>query len=364
MSSILDLSLDDLLSILNIGAVEKASANNLYGINYQDVPAAVPSNKDRYGLTFFVRPQLNLQTYNVRAVRKFYSLLSKNPTSIQTFVRTTLDPRLQRTLVYPNIEGQDQTPSQPIQCPLTDPYQAFIPVLTNNLLSISGWPDLTVPTFTSSPGLYEEVYSQADGHTNLYGSYDLDVSFRNTLGDPIILMFYIWCHYQYMVFEGRMTPYTDFIIENEIDYMTRIYRIVLDNSRQHVTKIAATGVAFPIGVNISSFFDYNRDQPFNTQSNEIRVRFRCLGAEYLDDVLIDEFNKTVEIFNPSMEDGKRDKLMVRVPEEERVYFNHRGYMRIDPDTYRLDYYVTKDEYDARIAVVNDIQRSLGNQVQE
>ena len=69
MVNILDMSLDDLYTSLNIGSIERASANNLYGINHRLIPGVVPSNKDRYGLTFFVRPQLNMSQDNIRNIR-------------------------------------------------------------------------------------------------------------------------------------------------------------------------------------------------------------------------------------------------------------------------------------------------------
>lgn len=338
MANILEMTLDDLYTGLNIGSIERASANNLFGINHRAIPTAVPSNKDRYGLTFFVRPQLNMTPDNIRNIRYFYSLMNDNPYSIQRVVRGLLDPRF---ISGVTIGSQNYKPST---CPLVDNEQAFIPILTNNLLSISGWPDLTVPTFTSEPGQYKENFSQADGVTRNFESFDLDASFRNVRGDPIIMLLYVWCHYQALVFEGKLMPYFDFLIENEIDYNTRIYRLVTDNTGMYVTKIAATGAAFPISVNMSSFFDFNNEKPYNDQTREITARFRCMGAEYLDDVLVYEFNQTVEIFNVNMRDGHRQNNMVKVAPSLLTLFNNRGYPRINYNTYELEWYVTKEMY--------------------
>ena len=78
---ILPYSLDDLFASTGVGSLDKAIGNNLYGINHRQTATPVPSNKDTYGLTFFVRPQLNLQTDNIRNVRQFYPLLTENETS-------------------------------------------------------------------------------------------------------------------------------------------------------------------------------------------------------------------------------------------------------------------------------------------
>ena len=59
-------SLDDLFSTMPLGSVERAEVNNLYGINHRQINAALPMNKDVQGLTFFVRPQLNLLQDNIR----------------------------------------------------------------------------------------------------------------------------------------------------------------------------------------------------------------------------------------------------------------------------------------------------------
>lgn len=334
------MSLDDLFSSLNIGSIERAISNNLYGINHRAIPTAVPSNKDRYGLTFFVRPQLNMTQDNIRNVRLFYPLLTSNPTSIQRYVRCMLDPRM--------ISGvkMGSTYYSPTNCSLIDNNNAFIPILSNNIISVSGWPDLIVPTYTSEPGMHKEVYSQADGIVRNYESYDLDVSFRNTKGDPIIMLFYIWCHYQSNVFEGKLMPYLDFLIENEIDYNTRIYRIVTDSTNTYVSKIFCTGAAFPISVNISSFADFNNERPYNDQSKEITVRFRCMGFEALDDVIIDEFNNTTSIFNSNLEDGKRDSSMVKIPANLLPMFNNRGYPHINIDTYELEWYIDPNTFNS------------------
>lgn len=335
------ISLDDYFQSTPVGSIDKAIGNNLFGINHRQVPGAVPSNKDTYGLTFFVRPQLNLQADNIRNARIFYPLLSENSLTIQRFIRTTLDPRLMTGYTF----GSDKIPA--IKCPMVDELQAFIPILTNNLNAISGWPDIVAPTFTSKPGLYNEVYSQVDGITRNFEAFDIDATFRNTRGDPILYMFYVWMHYSAMVFEGKLMPYVDFITENEIDYNTRIYRLVLDQNRNIVKKIAATGVSFPISAPTGSFFDYNVDKPFNDQNKDISVRFKCLGVDYQDDILIKEFNMTVAIFNSSMADGVRDSTMVLLKKKTAHMFNNRGYPRINPTTNEMEWWVFKDTFNSR-----------------
>lgn len=327
------LTLDDFFQTTPIGSVEKAIGNNLYGFNHRKIASAVPINKDDYGLTFFTRPQLNMQGDNLRNIRRFYPLLTTDSLTIHRYVRCLLDPRLA---------------SGGITCPLLDNQQAFMPVLSNNLNNLSGWPDLVVPTFTSKEGLYKEAYSQVDGITDNYTAYNLNATFRNTRGDPIVYLFYVWTFYQSLVFQGLLVPYPDYIVQNRLDYNTRIYRLVLDVSRRYVTKIAACGVAFPISDPIGQFFDYSIDKPYNDQSRDITIQFQCLGAQYFDDILVKEFNGTVQIFNPDMRDDRRERVYVKLGTNLIGYFNNRGYPRINPDDYELEWWVPYDFYQARV----------------
>jgi hypothetical protein len=118
----------------------------------------------------------------------------------------------------------------------------------------------------------------------------------------------------------------------------------MDQNKQVVKKIAATGAAFPISVPTGSFFDYNSDKPYNDQNKEITIRFRCNGAEYMDDILIKEFNKSVIIFNPSMSDKWRSKDMVLASANTIAMFNNRGYPRINPDTNVLEWWVDNGNF--------------------
>lgn len=284
---VINSSVDQLLENLPVGSVARALGNNMFGVNFRQTGNAVPRAKDSYGFTFFTRPQLNLTTINVSNYRGFYNLLTSNETSYQRYTRLMLDPRL-------GFGGNG------LKCPFIDPQNAFIPILTNNLVSMSGWPDLTAPVHTSESGLYGEEHSFVDGVTNNYESFDIDASFKNTRGNPLLYFFYTWIKYETLVFEGILNPYLDMITENEIDYNTRIYRLVLDQTKRYVTYVGATGASFPVNVPTGSLFDYNIDTPFNTKNSEINIRFRSMGFIAFEDYLKLEFNKTMAIFNPQI----------------------------------------------------------------
>jgi hypothetical protein len=346
----LNTTLDDVFKTTPAGSIDTAIGGVFYGINHRQQPSAIPINKDVYGLTFFTRPQLNLSPFNIAAERKFIPLTTSEPASIQRIIRCYLDPRLGY-----NIPGASDA-NRKLNSPFVDNQNAFISVLTNHLQSCTGWPDPVVETFTSKPGAYKEVYGFTDSNIDEFSSYDITATFRNMVGDPISLLFATWLRYQANVFQGIMSPYPDFIVKNEIDYNTRIYRLVLDKNKKYVQKIACTGAAQPISVPMGSAFNFEHDKPMNISNENISINFRCFGYCYNDDIIVHEFNKTVGVFNEHMRDSYRNSNMVKIPSEALSIFNGKGYPRINQTTYELEWYVDQGLYSQ---LVGNYERHTG-----
>lgn len=295
----LSIDLDKILNNMPIGSISRSMTYSLYGLNMHDNRAFLPSNRDRTGYTFFTKPQLNLSVNNIVRHRSFLSLLTDVETSYQRYTRLNLDPRLAKMGEQTGrviINGLEDTSVKSL---FVNPSMPFIPLLTNTITSLSGWPDITVPISTSSSGLYGEEYNLVDGATNHYESYDIDVTFRNIRGNPLIYLFYIWVRYQSLVFEGILTPYMDFILENELDYNTRIYRVVLQPNKTHVSYVACTGASFPVNVPLGNLLDFNNENTYNI-TEDINIRFRSTGFIAFEDIVKYYFNSTVAIFNPDI----------------------------------------------------------------
>ena len=355
-SSLFDFSLDDVSHYSSIGPISTAISNNLFGINHRQTPSPVPLNRDHYGLAFFTRPQLNLQDENIRNFPLLLPFLTKDPTSYQLAIRNLLDPRVGRGWGGYTARTSD----------LIDQEQAFIPILTNHLISLSGFRDIEVPSFSAPEGVYKEGYSMPDGLVTNYTTYDITATFRNSIGDPITMLFFLWAHYMGGVVKGTLMPYPDFLIQNIRDYDTAIYRLVLDRSKTKVQRIART-IAFPLNVPIGGMFDFSIDKPYNDANSEIAIQFRCHGAEYNDDRLVFEFNKVSGIFNaamkvePDLETGKLNSdEMVKIDYALLQMMNYRGYPYINPCTYELDWYVQRDVYEAKVARMMQVTQSLLN----
>lgn len=292
-----------------------------YGIDHRDAGSAFQKNTDHQGLTLFTRPQLNLSYDNVLADRTLIPLLTNEPKSMYSAIRAMLDPRV----------GNSST--------LIDPAMAFMPILSNALLNISGFPDITLDTYTAPEGLHKESYSMVDSLADINNTYDLTASFTNVKGDPITTLFHAWTRYASNVYVGKMVPYPDKIIENEIDYQTRIWRIVLDSTKRYIKKIGCANVAFPIASPLGASFNYSKETPYIADNDQISIPFRCIGAEYNDPILYSEFNATVIAFNPAMKDRHRQYRMLT--KKELNSHNYQGYPWINTDTLELEWWIPK-----------------------
>lgn len=330
------------------GSLQASMTKNLYGINHRQTPGMLPMNRDYYGLTFFTRPRLNLSTDNLRPIRDFGPLLTKTLNSYPRMIRCLLDP----TLV-----------EQGVTTPLVDPQQAFIPLLTNASINSTGWPDIEALTHTTREGVYKEAMAYVDSSVRLYGTYDITANFRNLQGDPINLMFLVWVLYSSLVYLGEMIPYPDALINNEIDYNTRIYRLVLDSTRRYVTFIAATGASFPVNVPLGAKTNHDADHPINQNLSQISIQFRSNGVMYNDPILYDEFNRTVALFHDGMNPknftpakdnsgNSTNPYMQKIPQDGLAYFNNLGYPRINQMTLELEWWLDKDDYQARLQNLN------------
>lgn len=320
-----------------VGPLSTAIGDSFYGINHRQTPNAIQINKDYFGYTFFTRPLCNMTTDNIRMVRQLAPLLTKEPASVQRIVRCLLDPNLANT---------------GINSPFVDNQQAFIPILTNHLMSMSGWPDVNIPSFTSPEGMYKEVYGHVDGNADNYGTYDITANFRNIPGNPITLLFFIWGLYSTYVTQGLLVPYPEFIVQNEIDYNTAIYRLVMDSSKTYVKGIAKAGAADIRSIPMGAKFNFESDRPMNqAMSDQISIPLRIFGAEYDNDILIFEFNEVVRMFNSTMADGKREQFYKEVPAQALELFNSSGYPRINPTTYKLEWWVSKEDYNRTLPPV-------------
>lgn len=267
--------------------------DNYFGFNVNSFGTFSQQPQDSNGYVFFTRPMMNLSTYNIGRMTNLYNLISTDKKSIANYIRQTLDPRV--------ISDENKDPTT-IQSPLVNQNCGFIPILTNSLISLAGWPDIMASSYTSNEGWGREQWSIFDGIINVNNSYVLDCTFSNALGEAVIIMIQTWLRYMDNVFQGYMVPYLDFIAENEIDYNTRIYRVILDRTQSYCKKICACGASFPLNIPTGREFDYHYLDVYLQQNKEFSVEFQCNGFIQNEPYLIKDFNMTTAIFNSRLRD--------------------------------------------------------------
>lgn len=312
-----------------MATVESAMSSFFYGHDFLNMGWLLPQNTDQYGLVFFTKPRLNLSYDNIQGKRTLTPMMHKNRESIAAAIQCYLDPVTARTRLGSR---------------LVDPLNPFITLLDNSITALTGWPDPSVDTYTSAKGVYGNEWAMADGIWDILGTFDLTANFRNLRGDPLGFLFNTWGRYMTGVRLGDFLPHPEQLIENEIDYQTRIYRLVLDPTKRKVQHIAACGAAFPTSSNQGKKFDYDKTKNFNEDLDNVSVTFKCIGAMYDDPILIDEFNGVSAIFNPQMRDQVRDQYYQQVPFYLRPMFKGLAYPRINPDTAEFEWWVTKEDF--------------------
>lgn len=333
------MAVDDYINqiVRNLGfsARDRTISNAFYGLNITGRNAPIPINTENHGFTFFTRPSMNMSYDNLVIDRVLSTMLSDNRRSVQRMARAYLDPR------HPDANFAN------FECPGIDNQNPFIPLLSNNLISLASWPDFTLNTTTSQPGLYRESYSYVDDVPYNYENFDLTATFRNLSGDPITYFMLMWGWYMGLAYEGRLMPYPDIVLRNEIDYQTRIYRLVMDKTRTYITRIGACGAAFPMTAPIGNIFNFEGDgseTPFQTANDQISINFRCMGFIYYDPILIHDFNTLVEMFNINMRPERRSQVMVKLRRRDWEYFNYSAYPYINAETMELEWWVRADLY--------------------
>lgn len=342
--------IDSLTKSTGLGSVSDAYQQMLGGINHRGLGNPVSLNRDTSGIVLMSRPYLNLSYDNASLCRLMMPLLTKNEFTLQRYIRAMLDPKGHKGI------GLESTAK--INCPLLSEKNPFMPLLTNNLLSVSGWPDVVADTHTSKEGLIKESWSMIDGFAHIKNRFDLTLNFRNVEGDPITATIFTWLLYATMIRRGKMYPYAESVINKRIDYCTRIYHLITDPSKRYVTKIAATGASFPTTVPIGAAFNYTGDQSYVSANEQLSFNFACIGADYNDPITIREFNRLVGMFNPDMRIAALDNTTMRLAGEGRsagnggVFrlhpselssANYYGTPLIHPKSSEIMWYVTEEE---------------------
>lgn len=285
------------------GAYGKFIGNTMHGINHELRNPILKNIPEGDAYVFFTKPYFNMRAANLRGDRRTTNLITTGVyNNVQTFIRQTLDP----DLVF---NGGS--------CDMVDRNSPWIPLLSNTLKSMSGWPDRVQPIFTSTPGARGEQYSMADGIIETNGRFDLTMQFEKMDGRINERLLETWMLMTSLQVDGKVWPYPWQEAYFEKNYDTSIYVLIMDSTNRLVIDIARVISAFPINDNKGSGFNINNKK--TDKPTEFSIRFECNIVEYSDPIDFYEFNLTtarwnLDIFNLIF-NGNSGNL-VKIPRNE------------------------------------------------
>lgn len=352
------IEIDEFLKLANLasglGNSGSSSATMLRGLNIQKGMPAIPHNTDNQGYVFFTRPGLNLTYDNITNVDTLSFMMDDSQYSMANAIRCMLSPDLfNSNNSKPPFQNGSKTLSR---SKMIDDKLAFLPI-SNFLERLSPWPDTVMDVYNSAEGRRGEQVSFMDGYSEYNGTFQLTASFDNMDGDFITAFFGAWLEWGNMTVEGRVMPYPVFLLSNEIDYTTRIWRLIMDRSRTFVQNIAATGYAFPTTNPDGAKFGYDRSNVFNEENNKVDITFQCCGARKNKPILVYKFNETAEMFNPDLISKsnmiKVPSIMADLPFNGKDLFNWHSYPYINVKTMELEWWVYKSYYDTLMSGIKD-----------
>ena len=332
---IANVTLDDVSRLGSLGSQRQAMSDVTRGLNHLGTANILPMNTDAKGFIFATRPQMNLSTQNVRAIRRFTMLTTQDRMTLQRAVRVLLDP----DLVADNPK---------LGTPLVENKLALIPWFTNLLQTLTGWPDEQVDVWTSPAGLEGQQWSMIDSTYEINNKFSLNATFQNFSGDPISALFDPWIKIPAAMFKGVMIPRFFSMTSRRLDYTTRIYRFVTDPTMTYIQKWAATCASFPIGIDNGRQLDYDVNKLYQSPGEFSSVQFECIGARYNDPIMLFAFNNAMSMCNDQLKDAVRETNMRKIERPIRHLFNYKGYPWINIETMELEWWVPVEVYNAEI----------------
>lgn len=273
------------------------------------------------GYTFITRPRLSLTATNLQADRYLQLFNTTNNQTIQFAIRCLLDT------VFSNIGSGNISKDKLLECPFFDPYNPFIPILTNTVQDISGFPSQDIATFTTEGGFFSEDQRFAMGSDRNNKSFDLNLSFTDVEGGLVMALFKLWLTYIDLVTTGEVLAYTDDIVHRRLNYTVSIYRFLVDPTNRYIVNAAKCTGCFPTNRPVGAIYDVSRAERYVEAAKNFTIQFSCNKFEENDPIILLEFNTLMNRYCPGIgltanSNGKAVERYVEVPYE--LDYNYVG----------------------------------------
>lgn len=317
-------------STIDTGMVNPSSSywSSAYGVNYTTKRNVTQAAKENIGYTLFVKPTLNLSYDNVRRSRLLIPIATAQDPSWMSMWRCYLDSFAHM--------GYKMEPT--IRSKLVNPQSPFMALLSNELISITNFPDRTMDIYSSQEGRHREATIMADGIYDISNVYSLNATFNLLSGNPILYGFCNWLCYIAQVYEGIVRPHYINDLQNRMDYTTSIFRIITDETRQRVLRFGRTGYAIPTNCPEGAAFSYEANSPYLSAANQIDIQFTCSGWVTNDVGYILDFNRLSLTFNKRLGAAARPRVSsyyISKVYPDLYYDSQFGMVKLDPFFFNL-----------------------------
>lgn len=353
---------DRLSLITGQGLPQQRLSNALMGYNHRMANTPVPLHREYGGVTFITRPDFNLSEENISNSRRLSDMASQPRSSLDYSILAALDPDFE--LGFPDSSrtknGQQKsrfgTPFLP-DIPF-DNLQAFIPLLSTQLMSLSGPPDNSVESWMSPEGLMREQWGVPDSIDEVNYGYSSSLSFNNTIGDPIMKLATVWLELMAGTKIGKFKPKIRNSIQRRVDFQSRAYTLRYD-ALGNILRFNVICVMWPTNNNAGAMANVDNTKPLQDIDSTITLSWQCIGARYADPAYMDSFNQSVQLCNPDMmpdprydpSDPKNEFTPIglgnlrKLLPQELPYFNYYGYPHIDSWRRKLSWWVYQSDWD-------------------
>lgn len=340
---------------VGMGLAAQRLTNPLMGFNHRMASNPVPINREYGGLTFITRPDFNLDFDNIANSRRLSNMAAQPRSSLDYSILASLDPDFELGFSDSgrNSDGRRKnrlgTPFLP-EIPF-DNLQAFIPLLSTQLVSLNGIPDESVDVWTSQEGLMREQWGMVDSTHEVNNAYGASSTFNNPYGDPVMKMMSIWLEYMSGVKRGQFKPKIRNSIQRRMDYWSRVYGLRYD-ALGNISRFWTICAALPTNNNSGAMTSVDNSKPQLNDDTQVNINWQCIGARTNDPLYMEMFNRTVAMFNPDMTPDPRSSTftpmggdsLVPIPAELLPLFNYYGYPYIDSIRRRITWYVYQADY--------------------
>jgi len=288
----------------------------------------MPIADDTIGLAYVSRPMLNLSDKNCMLHPQLYALYRPDRGSLMAYVKGMLDP------VWGAANAGDDT--------ILDPLNPWLVPCSRFLKVSSGFPDLSLGTGNSSPGIRKETYRFVNGLLEVNHDFDIQQSYYNPSPGFLPYMFEAWVHYIDGVTTGdhSIEPRFQALRQNYLDYTCRIYHIIMNRNMRNIEWIFCCGGGMPTTFPSGSFSTIDRTQ--NTLrgqgQDELSINFAVNGFRFNNVMVADAFNRTTLRVNPNMHPKVRNAHYRKLSFQEPADTN---YPWINVQTMEMEYWSRK-----------------------